>query len=161
MFITNRYDGRGRVYGPCCPEKKPECQLALNRYTWRHNEVLKIIVDATEKRLSLINGGKRPQKRFMSFVRPGQESFYKPKQTTRTDENWNGKWEIAADLPGKEKFFPIPTARKPDIVVWCAERKVVHLVELTLHRSERTTDTKSCVANARRRTGPQHTCLWK
>ena len=68
----------------------------------------------------------------MSFVRPAQESFYKPKQTTRTVENWNGKWEIAADLPGKEKFFPIPTAKKPDIVVWCAEGKIVHLVELTV-----------------------------
>ena len=87
-----------------------------------HNEVLKIILDTTEKQVSLINGGKRPQKntqkRFMSFVRPGQESIYKQKQTTKTDENWNWKWEIAADLPGKEKFFPIPTAKKPDIVVW-------------------------------------------
>jgi hypothetical protein len=68
----------------------------------------------------------------MSFVRPGQESFYKQKQTTRPDKNWDGTWEIAADLPGKEKFFPIPTTKKPDIVVWCTERKIVHLVELTV-----------------------------
>ena len=112
------------------------CSLALERYTWRHNEVLKIIFDVTGKQLDLINAGKRPQKytqkRSMTFVRSGQKSFYKQKQTTKTDENWDGTWEISADLPGKERFFPIPSPKKPDIVVWCAERKSVHLVELTV-----------------------------
>ena len=112
------------------------CQLALQRYTWRHNEVLKIIYDVTKRQIDLINTGKRPQKvtqkRFVSFIRPGQKSYYKQKQTAKKDDNWDGTWEIAADLPEKERFFPIPTQKKPDIVVWCAERKIVHLVELTV-----------------------------
>ena len=48
------------------------------------------------------------------------------------DANWDGNWEIGADLPGSERLFPIPTPKKPDIVVWCTERKVVYLVELTV-----------------------------
>ena len=39
---------------------------------------------------------------------------------------------MAADLEGCEKFFPIPTSKTPDMVVWCAEVKQVHLVELTV-----------------------------
>ena len=61
-----------------------------------------------------------------------QTFYYKQKQSTKNDETWDGTWEIAADLPGCERFFPIPTQKKPDIVVWCAERKIVHLVELTV-----------------------------
>ena len=35
-------------------------QRALNRYIWRHNEVLKIILDVTKKQIDLINSGKQP-----------------------------------------------------------------------------------------------------
>ena len=57
------------------------CSRALDRYTWRHNEVLKVILDVTKKQIALINSGKRPSlpasKQFISFVRPGQQSYYK------------------------------------------------------------------------------------
>ena len=112
------------------------CPRALGRYTWRHNEVLKIIYDVTKAQIDQFNSGKRPQKPLkkqkLTFVRPGQTSYYKQKQSTKNDENWEGTWEIAADLPDCERFFPIPTQKKPDIVVWCAERKIIHLVELTV-----------------------------
>ena len=112
------------------------CVKALDRYTWRHNEVLKIIFQVTKEQIERINSGKRPQKparkQKISFVRPGQQSVYRQKQTTVNDSNWDGNWEIGADLSGSERFFPIPTPMKPDIVVWCTERKVVYLVELTV-----------------------------
>ena len=112
------------------------CSRALDRYTWRHNEVLKVILDVTKKQIALINSGKRPSlpasKQFVSFVRPGQQSYYKQQQQTRKDGRWDGTWEISADLPDQERFFPIPTQKKPDIVVWCQERKILHLVELTV-----------------------------
>ena len=75
----------------------------------------------------------KPAKRGrIPFARPGQKSFYKQKHTTIDDTSWNGQWEIASDLLGCERFFPIPTSKKPDIVVWCPGRKVVMLVELTV-----------------------------
>ena len=112
------------------------CSKALDRYTWRHNEVLKILYRVTKERLEQINSGKLPQRPAkrgrIPFARPGQKSFYKQKHTTSDDTSWKGQWEIASDLPGCERFFPIPTSKKPDIVVWCPGRKVVMLVELTV-----------------------------
>ena len=53
------------------------------------------------------------------------------------DEIWSGEWVITADLPGRERFFPLPTMKKPDIVIWCEERLIVHLIELTvLHEDD-------------------------
>ena len=110
--------------------------MALDRYTWRHNQILKIIYNVSKAQIDLFNTGKKPQKpkqkRSVTFIRSGQVSYYKKKQATMNDEKWEGTWEIAADLPGNEHFFPIPTRKKPDIVIWCAERKVVYLVELTV-----------------------------
>ena len=38
---------------------------------------------------------------------------------------------MSADLAGHGRLFPIVTSKRPDMVVWCKERKVVHLIELT------------------------------
>ena len=45
-------------------------------------------------------------------------------------------WEVAADLKGCERFFPIPTTKKPDLVIWSEAEKEVHLVELTVPRED-------------------------
>ena len=112
------------------------CAKALDRYTWRHNEVLKIIHRVTKDQIERITSGKRLEKptrnQGISFVRSGQVSFYKQNHSTTNDTSWDGNWEIAADLAECQRFFPIPTPKKPDIVVWCPERKIVHLVELTV-----------------------------
>ena len=42
------------------------------------------------------------------------------------------EWEVAADLKGCERFVPIPTTKKPDLVIWNDEEKEMHLVELTV-----------------------------
>ena len=90
--------------------------------------MLKIIFDVTSKQIQLINNGKKPQKqgrrRFMSFVKEGQQDHYKKKTLMKNDESWDGAWEIAADLPACARFFPIPTRKKPDLVVWSPERKL-------------------------------------
>ena len=46
------------------------------------------------------------------------------------------KWEVTADLKGCERFFPIPTTKKPGVVIWNEEEKEVHLVELTVPHEE-------------------------
>ena len=35
-------------------------------------------------------------------------------------------------MKGCERFFPVPTTKKPDLVIWSEEEKEVHLVELTV-----------------------------
>ena len=91
------------------------CAKGLDRYTWRHNEVLKILHRVTEEQIEKVNSGKRPQKLAVKnrvpFVRPGQKSFYTQKESTIDDASWNGKWEVAADISGCERFFPIPTPK--------------------------------------------------
>ena len=112
------------------------CRLSLDRYTWRHNEVLRILYRELCKIVDDINSGKKPQrstsKQRIHFVKPGQQSYYKQKKKTVDDERWNGVWEVSADLDGCRKAFPIPTAKKPDIVIWCTENKTLHLAELTV-----------------------------
>ena len=51
-------------------------------------------------------GGKVPDRKKMSEATEGQSS---------------GQWEVAADLEGCKRFFPIPTTKKPD-QGWCACR---------------------------------------
>ena len=49
----------------------------------------------------------------------------------------DGNWDISADLSGCEHLFPIPIPKKPDIVVWCTARKIVHLIELTVPHEDK------------------------
>ena len=63
------------------------------------------------------------------------------KKANKAMESQRGaKWELAADLKGCERFFPIPTTtkkkkkkkKKPDLVIRNEEEKGVHLAELTV-----------------------------
>ena len=96
----------------------------------------KILFDVFSRQMDKINRGECPQKPAMkstiTFIRSNQKDFIKKPQRLVDDANWNGKWQISADLPGRERFFPIPTALKPDIVIWSEERKDVYLIELTV-----------------------------
>ena len=73
------------------------------------------------------------------------------------------KWEVAADLKGCRRFFPIPTTKKPDLVIWNEEEKEVHLVELTvphedisiMHMSRQIIAMRLLLKNVRRRGGKQ------
>ena len=98
-----------------------KCFLALDRYTWRHNEVLKIMFDLTLKQVNEINDGKRPQttkdKRSIKFFLPGKKNIIRSTKKTVDDERWSGHWEAAADIPGKQSPFVIPSSKKQDIVV--------------------------------------------
>ena len=42
------------------------------------------------------------------------------------------KWEVATDLKGCLRFLPIPTTKKPDLVIRNEEEKEAQLVELTV-----------------------------
>ena len=116
------------------------CPLGLRtRYTWRHNQVLRVIMDTVKAKLDDINSGKRPQipdpRRPMHFHREGQTATRRTLQTI-DDPEWSGAWEMKADLKG-EGFglpvsLPVETEERPDMAVFCEVRKKLRLLELTV-----------------------------
>ena len=109
------------------------CPLGLERrYTWRHNLVLRVLSEAVQKKVSEINSGKRPKiknPKKITFCKEGQAASRSVPMID--DPKWKGNWEVSMDLDGKF-FFPIATKKRPDMVLWCEERKVIKLIELTV-----------------------------
>ena len=111
------------------------CQLALGRYTWRHNEVLRVFTRMAEE---MAEDGKYAQKHKKSlpskivFVPEGGKIPVGKQKSSPAELESNGQWKVAADLSGYQGLFPIPTSKKPDLVVWCEEKQEVHLMELTV-----------------------------
>ena len=111
------------------------CHLALNRYTWRHNEVLRVFFKMAKEQVEEGKYAPQPHNHGPGRIRFVREGAKVPvrKQESKATECQNGnQWEIAADLKGCERFFPIPTSKKPDLVIWCEMEKEIHLVELTV-----------------------------
>ena len=116
------------------------CPLGLRtRYTWRHNQVLRVITDTVKAKLDDINSGKRPQipdpRRPIHFHREGQMATRRTLQTI-DDPEWSGAWEMKADLKGDgfslPVSLPVETEERPDMAVFCEVRKKLRLLELTV-----------------------------
>ena len=108
------------------------CHQALNR---RHSEVLKVFTEMAKEQVEEGKYAPKPQKRGLNkieFVPQGGKVPDRKKANEVMESQSGVKWEVAADLKGCERFFPIPTTRKPDLVKWNEEEKEVHLVELTV-----------------------------
>ena len=111
------------------------CYLALDRYTWRHNKVLEVLYETVKKQVETRAYETQllePTRTKIPFVAQGATVRRKEKDAPRPERTYGQTWELAADLPGCEKLFPIPTQKKPDIVVWCEQERIVHIVELTI-----------------------------
>ena len=112
-----------------------DCHLALSRYTWRHNEVLKVLTEMTKKQVEEEKYAPKPLKQGLGKIEFVPQVGKVPDRK-KADKTMVGQstvtWEVAADLKGCERFFPIPTTKKPDLVIWSEEEKEVHLVELTV-----------------------------
>ena len=111
------------------------CQLALHRYTWRHNEVLKVLFEVAKEKVEEGKYAPKMQRAGRSkikFVPEGGKVQVEKEESTATVYLSSGQWELGADLAGCQRAFPIPTPKKPDMVIWCEELKEVHLVELTV-----------------------------
>ena len=134
------------------------CPLALSRYTWRHNKVLQILFETASSQVeeSMYASQREPQghgtiKVVSGKMKEGKINFVPEgkRQTKSVEEEGVALdkihkspyvWEVAADLEGCERFFPIPTSKRPDLVVWCAEVKQVHLIELTVPHEDNIQD---------------------
>lgn len=111
------------------------CHLALDRYTWRHNKVLSVFTEVARKQVGegmYAPKLQRPGQSKIEFVPQGGKVPDRKKANESSVRPSLGRWEVAADLQGSERFFPIPTTKKPDLVIWCEEEKEVHIVELTV-----------------------------
>ena len=134
------------------------CPLGLtNRYTWRHNQVLKVISDAVSAKLGEINSGKKPQipdnTRPINFHREGQKATPKAMRTV-DDPEWSGTWTMKVDLKGEGFELPVETNKRPDMAVICNESKKLKYFELTVC-------WESGMENARKRKENRYAALIK
>ena len=111
------------------------CRLALNRYTWRHNEVLKVLHETAKQQVdahAYETQRLEPTRTKIAFVAQGTQVRLKERDAPRPERTLGEAWEVTADLPGCEGLFPVPTTKRPDMVVWCEQERKVHIVELTV-----------------------------
>ena len=97
---------------------------------------MKVISKALENKLKDINAGKLPKKQELEEVRFQKEGARGGKggsgMRKRVDKRWEGEWKIVTDLDQMLVFPIVVTNRRPDIVIWNEERKVVYMLELTV-----------------------------
>ena len=110
--------------------------LASGKYTWRHNNVLKVIAEAVEQRAERINAEHIPfsTKHFISFVKEGFKSRPHSSQPRSCVLSSANDWQVRADLGGSG-CFPEEiaiTLLRPDIVIWSTSSKEVIIGELTV-----------------------------
>ncbi|XP_066921643.1 uncharacterized protein, partial [Clytia hemisphaerica] len=97
--------------------------------------VLKVIADAVRVKIREINDGKKTKVRDLRqpipFHREGK-LFKASREKTINDPDWDGLWTIVADLAGEEYNLPVETTKRPDLVMYCTDRKVLKYFELTV-----------------------------
>ena len=117
------------------------CAGSLQRYTWRHNQVLEPIARRTEEQClsQALEEKEQAPHEDMMFVREGAEPStikkQKEKQVRRSKLLAEYEdWQMVTDLGGMMSFpqHIAITNLRPDIVVWSDQGKEVLLVELTV-----------------------------
>ncbi len=114
----------------CCP-----VALGQGRYTWRHNQVLKPIVEAISAGISSSSRGLHPTTQKIAFVKAGGK-----RRRTAGARNPPGllatanDWQLSADLVKQLKFpqHIVRTTLRPDILLVSEEMKNIILMELTV-----------------------------
>ena len=112
------------------------CKQSLDMYTWRHNQVLEILVDLVKSHCSTINSKDiESQAAIIHFHKEGQRPSHPHHKVSRLKLlSGANDWKVAADL-SKPLSFPSHIAitnERPDIVIWSDSTKRVILAELTV-----------------------------
>lgn len=115
------------------------CSVALadGRYTWRHDQVLKVIAERVD--IARRQERKRNNRlEFIKFQKAGEKGTERGGReqgilATATD------WKMAADIGGRMAFPQevAVTQSRPDIVLWSPQTRQVVMVELTVPWEER------------------------
>ena len=114
-----------------------EVSLCCGMYTWRHNQVLKVIEEVVMKRVTSHNSEKSTSgvaRLQIDFVKQGAKPRLKSRSTCPSILSSARDWQVRADLDGKGSFpqHVVLTNLRPDIVLWADSVKVVILGELTV-----------------------------
>ena len=91
------------------------CHLALNRYTWRHNEVLKVLTEISKKQVEEGKHAPKPLKQGqgkIEFVPQGVKVPDRKKANETMASQSTVTWEVVVNLKGCERLSPIPTRKK-------------------------------------------------
>ena len=115
------------------------CTGSLQRYTWRHNQVLEPIARRTEDLSQVLEEKGQSPHEDMMFVREGAEPSTIKKQKEKQVRMSKllaeyEDWQMVTDLGGMMSFpqHIAITNLRPDIVAWSDQGKEVLLVELTV-----------------------------
>ena len=115
------------------------CKFSLDdgRFTWRHDSILKIIVDYIYDKIEDVKN--KPSHhidqtlKMINFVKKGE----RPKKSKANKESIldsASDWEIICDLGSEKMVFPMyitTTSQRPDVVIVSKDTKTVIMVELT------------------------------
>ena len=115
--------------------------LAQGRYTWRHNQVLQILVEAMESACSKANARESVPQRRTYFLREGASQYARSKcKTLRRDllENAND-WTTAADIGGMKHYPQViqESGQRPDAVMASKKTDTIIVAELTVPWEDR------------------------
>ncbi|KAM3872212.1 putative glutamate receptor [Diretmus argenteus] len=112
--------------------------LTQGRYTWRHNQVLRVLAAALESKrnttnslpLRTTNSNTAP-----TFIREGQKKPNHPPTKPEAEQLAMARdWKILVDI-GQQLIFPpeiAATTLMPDLVLWSPSLKSVYITELTV-----------------------------
>nr|XP_054753540.1 uncharacterized protein LOC129259264 [Lytechinus pictus] len=114
-----------------------EVSLCCGMYTWRHNQVLKVVEEAVTKRVTSHNSGKGVANGGMphiDFVKEGAGPRLRARSTRPSILSSARDWQVRVDLDGKGSFpqHVVFSNLRPDIVLWTDSAKVIVLGELTV-----------------------------
>ena len=105
-------------------------------HTWRHNNVLRVIVEAVEQQVEHNNATQPPgiTKHFISFVKEGSQSRSYSSKPRSSILSTAVDCQARSDLDGKGGFPEeiSVTALRPDIIIWSETGKEVVIGELTV-----------------------------
>ncbi len=112
------------------------CNVSLTsgRYTWRHNEALKIVVRVLNEETKIKHAVKSNRPQFINFKKSGETTGRTCSQPRTGILQTARDWKVVADLCQQSTFPPhiVQTAQRPDIILYSDSTHQIILVELTI-----------------------------
>ena len=115
------------------------CKLALNRYTWRHNQVLRQIALGVNARCVIHNNQVRREEKKIEFVKAGEKRALSHNRVPSSFLDGANDWKLMVDLGGNLK---VPrqiadTNQRPDMMLISESMRSAGVIELTVPREDR------------------------
>ena len=108
------------------------CRERLPMYTWRHNQVLRVVEEVLGAHCAEVNDSRETSRQWIGFVKAGEKSG--PVSSRRTGLEPGCDWKLVVDLDRALRFpcHIVQTSLRPDVVLWSDAVKRVYIIELTV-----------------------------